>query len=67
MEVMRLNKQEKWYLVLGCLSALLIGGAHVASPIINAEIYDVSFSFLLSLLFPGFFIPSYVKIVLSHL
>ena len=43
MEVMRLNKQEKWYLVLGCLTALLIGGTHVASPIINAEIYDVSY------------------------
>ena len=42
-EVMRLNKQEKWYLLLGCLTSLLIGGLQVGAAIINAEIYDVSF------------------------
>ena len=41
MEVMRLNKEEKWYLVLGCLTTILIGGIQVVYAVTNAEIYDV--------------------------
>ena len=41
MEMMRLNQQEKWYLVLGCFTSTLIGGILVVSNIIYAEIYSV--------------------------
>nr|CDS25881.2 ATP binding cassette subfamily B (MDR:TAP) [Hymenolepis microstoma] len=42
MELLRLNKPEKWYLVIGCFTSALIGGMQVAFVIVYTEMYDVS-------------------------
>lgn len=41
MELLRLNKTEKWYLVVGCFTSAIIGGMQVAFAIVYTEMYDV--------------------------
>uniref|UniRef100_A0A0R3TI88 ABC transporter domain-containing protein n=1 Tax=Rodentolepis nana TaxID=102285 RepID=A0A0R3TI88_RODNA len=42
MELVRLNKPEMWYLVIGCLTSALIGGMQAGFIIFYTEMYDVS-------------------------
>ena len=41
-EVLRLNKPEKWYLVVGCLTSILMGGTQAAFTVAYSEIFHVS-------------------------
>ncbi|VDK24231.1 unnamed protein product, partial [Taenia asiatica] len=41
LEILRLNEPEKWYLVLGCITSALIGGAQATFVVIYTEIYDI--------------------------
>ncbi|KAL5106601.1 ATP-dependent translocase ABCB1 [Taenia crassiceps] len=43
LEVLRLNAPEKWFIVLGCITSVLIGGTQAAFVIIYTEIYDIFF------------------------
>ncbi|KAL5108409.1 Phosphatidylcholine translocator ABCB4 [Taenia crassiceps] len=39
--MLRLNKPGKWYLVVGCISSILIGGTQAAVVIVYTEMYDI--------------------------
>ncbi|KAL5969731.1 ATP-dependent translocase ABCB1 [Taenia solium] len=40
-EMLRLNGPEKWYLVLGCITSILIGGMQAAVIVVYTEMYDI--------------------------
>ncbi|VDK51562.1 unnamed protein product, partial [Taenia asiatica] len=39
--MLRLNGPEKWYLVLGCVTSILIGGMQAAVIVAYTEMYDI--------------------------
>ncbi|VDM16862.1 unnamed protein product [Hydatigera taeniaeformis] len=41
LEVLRLNAPERWYIVLGCITSVLIGGTQAAFVIVYTEMYDI--------------------------
>ncbi|KAL5965239.1 Phosphatidylcholine translocator ABCB4, partial [Taenia solium] len=43
LEVLRLNAPEKWFIFLGCITSVLIGGTQAAFVIVYTEMYDIFF------------------------
>ena len=49
-KVYRLNKPEKWYLIVGLITSILIGGMQAAFTVIYSEIFHVSVCSCISML-----------------